>query len=436
MNPMKRNRTLSAVLALTGFLAACNIFNPSGEGDAGASTEEQMAVGETLFRQQDYAGAMRAFEKAIAADSTRSMAYYGYAKAVIQLHGISAPSLLGEVNDAKEEKKIPFLSKNDSAKTNWLLAFKKVRWALSQLTERDTLTRWYAYSREPASKAAKSDARAAERIAFIEDYLSRADAGQAGYKARARFPLSDLGMRFEKVAPDYGLSEMIYAVVKLQDLDGNDTIDSRDNLIKNLSFNLEGGIKVENLAEIKDSLLAPENRENMNRLIQNVSQGLGSAGTVVDLIGGLIPSAPGSDTGDAVKNAITQDVDSLIGSMGSTITFYQFGDGRDNDGDGCRDEEVMDAKDNDGDGLVDEDARVELQDGVDNDKDGEADEADEAVQLLDPARPLLFAAAPGFVKGDRYADKDYRVRVQADSARSASVIAEAKASIGGCWNNY
>jgi hypothetical protein len=54
----------------------------------------------------------------------------------------------------------------------------------------------------------------------------------------------------------------------------------------------------------------------------------------------------------------------FLEGKGKEASFYAVSDGKDNDGDGCVDEEVADGYDNDGDGLVDEDVRVGYRDST------------------------------------------------------------------------
>jgi hypothetical protein len=132
------------------------------------------------------------------------------------------------------------------------------------------------------------------------------------------------------------------------------------------------------------------------------------------------------------------------------VTFYQFGDAKDNDGDGCVDEELLDGKDNDGDSFTDEDARISPLDALDNDRNGrqDASDADEVPALLDPAAALPWTKASGYVKGPKYADKAAKTAAQKDSlsakliggrtlsAGEQAALGTLKTDIGGCWTNY
>jgi hypothetical protein len=452
------NRFRLGGLALSLTFAACNVFNPSGEGDAGPGKNAQLTEGENQFRQQDYKAASVTFQAAIDADSTNSMAYYGYAKAVMRYWQVNASTLLEEVSKAQDKSGIPFIGASDWDVTRYLQATSRVRLALGAMTDRDSLTRWWKYSQEPDGKEAKADPLAAKRIAFMQAYWAKADAGARGYHRKSEFPLSDLVMPYKKVIADFGFVEMIYAVTHLRDLNGDNIIDSHDNVMKLLTFNSAGGFKVENLDAIVDSLDTPEKKEQFNNLIQNVASGLSSASTVLGLLSpALTGQIGGGDTAAAGQNLsgdVTQKADSVINSLGDAVTFYQFGDGKDNDGDGCVDEEIPDGKDNDGDALTDEDARWVAVDTVDNDHNGKGKNPfldKDAGEDLDADFHLKFSVAAGWTVGSLFKDKTARVAFQKDSlqvrydaAGSEAAMAafdrtrlqEAKTGIGGCWNNY
>ncbi len=439
---------VKSLAMLTLLVGGCNLFNPSGDGDGGDSTEAFLVEGENQFREQEFEASMAAFQKAIEQDSTSSLAYYGYAKAVLRHFRLNASTILAEVDDAKASKSIPFLDADNEKLTRYLQATSKVRAAMSQMTRRDTLTRWWRYLSDTNSLAAKKDKRLAQRRVFITGFLAKGNDGEPGYYPGSRFPLSDGALPFEKVVVDYGFVELLYALVHLRDLDQNDTIDSRDNLLTKLNFKMDGGFKLDSLQNIATDLQNDTvARQNINNLIQNVQSGLGSASQVLNL---LSPTLTGQAEGDTLSNqnltsSVTENVDSVINSMGDAIGFYQFGDRLDNDGDGCVDEEILDGKDNDADGFIDEDARVVkgIPDLVDNDHNGKMDVLDPN-EDLDGANLLLFTSATGFVQGPLYKNKSFKIRVQQDSLSrktvftpgQRSILDSAKSQIGGCWTQY
>lgn len=369
--------TRYGILIAALLVAGCNIFNPSGEGDGGDANPR--AEGEEYFRRGQYAKAMAAFERAIKADSSNSLAYYGYAKSAVFLYKLDRLGIFDDLQATSEDpSSFAFLQHEDSLLTLRMQAASKVRRVLGILTDRDTLTRWWRYTFDSTSSEARSDSNFAARRDFIEAYLAQQDAVLPhGSRHRSKFPLTDFRMPYKDVLVDFTAFEMLYTITRLYDLDQNDTIDARDAMMKKLKFGAQSGFGIDSLSAIADDL---ENdtaaAQNLNALIAGMQSGLTDTKTLAQMI---IPSSSGSDTGSSSQET-TENIDSVIASLGDAVLFYQFGDKLDNDGDGCVDEEILDEKDNDLDGFVDEDARVippNKPDGVDNDLDG----------FMDPVNP-------------------------------------------------
>lgn len=482
-----RFSAFAAILAATG----CNIFNPSGEGDPGAA--DPRSLGEEYFRQGQYAKAMSAFEKAIAQDSTNSMAYYGYAKSAVFLYKLDRLGIFDDMQATVDDPtKFAFLQHDDAILTLRMQAASKVRKVLSILTERDTLTRWWRYTFDSTSAEARSDTNFAARRDFISLYLATQDQVPGSSRNRRKFPLTDFQMPYNNVIVDYTAFQLLYTITGLYDLDRNDTIDARDALMKKLQFGSSGGFGIDSLSTIAGDL---ENdtatAQNLNALISGMQSGLLSTSSLASLIA---PPSAGSDSGGASQQT-GANIDSVIGSMGDAVLFYQFGDKLDNDGDGCVDEEILDEKDNDLDGYVDEDARVippNKPDGVDNDHDGRKDPVhpplpfpagDDSLGREDTVGTATYSARPyvlGFVyayldtalqngqpeknladfnkttwvkikKGAASEDLKARFDVQKDSLLTkvntsgpsvgrlpntyAAKLQNARSTVGGCWRN-
>ncbi len=443
------------VLAALATLSGCNLFNPGG-GESGSSvcelgdTDCHMTLGQQRLNNKNFAGAMRSFERAIASDSTRSLAYYSYAKAVGFRFNLDRIQILTDLSNASSEGPMAFLGHPDEDLTNRLLAGSRARRALALLTDRDTLTRWYNYLN--ASSDDTTDPEFANRVAFMEQYLIKADLDSAGYRRRGDFPLSDLVMGYSAVVLDYTAYEILYTITRLYDLDGNDTINEADAMMKKLLFNKDGTFgNLDSLAsDLEDSATAA----NFNTLIQNMQSGLATSSQLAQLI------APGSGDGGASDEA-SENVDSVIANLGDAVLFYQFGDGKDNDGDGCIDEEVLDEKDNDGDGFVDEDARTlynpfNLGAGRHDNRGSSGDTVGTTTFRGNTVNFVAFvhqfyqdnpSLDSHFVKIKKDGEQmDFRLRIQRDSLtqRSAAQLAgplaakldSAKTLIGGCWRYY
>jgi hypothetical protein len=355
-----------------------------------------------------------------------------------------------------------------------LQAATRVRLVLGRLTDRDTLTQWYRYLTDSTSEKAVKDTSYQTRRAFIEDYFVRADLGDPGYRKKNLFPLTDFRQPYTKVLLDYLAYSMLYTITKLYDFDLNDTIDSRDDLMKSLSFGSKGGFSIDSLSKIAGDLEDSGTAANMNALIASMSSGMGANTQLAQL---FQPAGSNDSAG-------SQDVNEMIASMGDAVLFYQFGDGLDNDGDGCIDEEIIDEKDNDLDGFVDEDARVVplgLPDNIDNDHNGKMDPYNAQLNPVNydsleaPVADSVFSVHEkvlGFVhkylsennelgitdpklttwvkiKKDNSTEMPLRLAIQKDSLalkvkRAGGVVPDslkskvndAKSVIGGCWRNY
>jgi hypothetical protein len=443
---------LTTLTALTG----CNIFNPGGGGDRDSVCKQDdadchMTLGQDRLGNKNFAGAMRSFERAIAADSTRSLAYYSYAKAVGFRFNVVRAQVLTDLANTVEEGPMAFLGYPDEELTNRLQAASRVRRTLAILTDRDTLTHNYNLLGD-SSAAALNDPHYDERVRFMEQYLIEADLGSEGYRKRSEFPLSDHVMRSEAVVLDYTTYELLHTITQLYDLDGNDTIDARDEMMKKLIFNKDGTFG--NLDEIASDLEDSATAANFNTLIQNMQSGLTTSSQLAQVI---TPSESGNASDKASDN-----MDSVITNLGDAILFYQFGDGKDNDGDGCIDEEVLDELDNDGDGFVDEDARTfytptNLGAGR-HDNRGSSGDTVGTTTFRDTLTVNFVSFVHQFYQDNPDPDSnfikikkgdemmDFRLRIQQDSLtqRSAAELAgplaakldSAKALIGGCWRYY
>ncbi len=486
-----RNLTGYGAVAALALFVGCNIFNPSGDGDAGSDSQANLSKGEELYRQRDFAGAMAAFSTAINLDSNNSMAYYGYAKAVVHLprpgfpHGLDPLTLLKDFDDSSSDSAtIPFLNHRNDTLSLRLQVASQVNKVLSILTKRDTLTTFFNYLQDTASPSARRkdslrDDQYPSRVSFMKKYLAKAAADSAGYYKSSRFPLTDYAMPYAKFQLDFVGIRVVKGVMLIRDLDGNDTIDSRDDLTKKLLLGGSGGLNNDSLKSLGNSMYgtsdsAIQNRNNINNLLQRSGSDISSAG---ELLSAFSPKKDSTDTSSGGNN-----IDGVVSSLGKTLTFYQFGDEKDNDGDGCIDEEVLDSKDNDEDGFVEEDARLNaptdtfnFSDLIDNNHDGVNNTTSILLRAYDPLNkeapvgPLINSAHPGYLgfvnsfysansthpestwvhirKGADDSLMELRLHFQNDSLLKSPTkigvggvlrpqLDSARALIGGCWRNY
>ena len=143
------------------------------------------------------------------------------------------------------------------------------------------------------------------------------------------------------------------------------------------------------------------------------------------------------------------DLQSDAETVEKSVSFYKLGDGIDNDGDGCVDEEILDGYDNDGDGYVDEDLRlVPLEvtdtetivgvgvDSLDHDMNGLKEDKGERI-LLSNNR---FYFAKDFEQLDlddtSMVNLRHAISLDTDSTHIQYSLKTRQLRIGRCWNNY
>jgi len=400
-----------------------------------------LAVADSLYQSGKYAEAMTAYEQAIAQDSTLSQAYVGYTQATLRFYGINGTAVRLELAHLISFDSL--LNHSDSELTSRLQAFKRVTRVLGILADRDTLSRNFRY----LDSASSADPLASPHKAAIRVYLAHSDQGAAGYRPRAQFPLTDGKVTYADIISDLAAYLLHLTVLKVYDLDGNGMFTEADRKMRILLAPGSTG----DLQGLSDSMRTDTVLQAVvNQKILDLQNGL------ADLPGEL---------------GFLQGHDSLAGGLGQAVTFYQFGDHKDNDGDGCIDEEIVDSLDDDLDGFIDEDARLingngllsgasatGPGDGVDNDRNGRLDAGDAGENKFGGTTPqrnlltfvLLWGDAANWVqikKDDP--TMDIRFRIQMDSlavrlvpgqrpvpAAYQAKLDSAKTLIGGCWRNY
>lgn len=322
-----------ACLGLTLFgLGACNLFNPSGEGELDGDADDLVAVGEARMRDRDFQGAYEAFSKALAADPRASLAWHGLSKASVARDSLPVTELIRraqDLGDLKAGDKMPFLTESDSVKNRFFRPLLRLQGILSRFRTRDSLG------------------------------------------------LTDGVYRYQRSETDLLIAANLGLVLKLGDLNRDTLFDSRDNLLKGAFDSLSsGGIKPSVISA--DSFLStgadgnpdttgsvsPQKVADFNTFLGSMSEDIESNRAVLkDAI--KSSAKPPTNTTDSTGTASEKDedlnaqIDNFLENAGGAIVFWKLNDSLDNDGDGCIDEEIWgDKMDNDGDGIVDEDARA------------------------------------------------------------------------------
>jgi hypothetical protein len=339
-----------------GIGASCNLYRNAFDSEPTTATDF-LQEGQRNLRENQYELAQKNFDKALEMDSTLSRAYVGAAKSVLMSERINVFSLIKSLENA-DGGSIPFLDQPDSLKNKIFQGNRGINFYLGRLIRAD------------------KDGR-------LDGQVTSAD-----------------------VAADYALASAIEAILSLADFNGDGRIDEEDNLLNGVidfsdPSNLNPETIMKNLADVQNDT-AKINA--VNQLLDKTELLLAQSGSAIDLLLGtfqqngdsLVTQCPDPESCQGIEgretigdSSVTQ-VKQFIEQAGSQVILYKIMDRKDNDGDGCVDEELLDGIDNDGDGYVDEDSRGApdaegnsryntATDGTDNDGDGEIDEADEAV---------------------------------------------------------
>lgn len=285
-------------------LAGCNLFNPSGEGTPDTAAG-WIAEGDKHMAVKEYGEAEAAYSSALALEGRNDAAWDGWleAKAGLaqQATGVSLASLLIETRKFE----------NGSAKPFWGLPLEGQDRFYRYLAALDsayaTSLRGYGTGQfaDPVRQASYVSVRAAWALLRLCDYdrngrLSAVDTAQ---------------IRICRDSPG-----------SLSNADGLYALAATD-LVRFLQDLATGRPDTAKVAEL-DAFIA-------------------STDSVFAQIGAL-----------ASLDTRWSDLSVFLDNQGREAGFRVTADARDNDGDGCADEEVPDGLDNDGDGLVDEDTRM------------------------------------------------------------------------------
>lgn len=306
----------AALIAALGF-AGCNLFNPTEDvniksGDANALTYE----GYIKFRNNEYTAAAEYFNRAIAADSTHSEAWYGLAKAKLNLQKLNTFELLKyvDVNGGGNAAKLP-------------------------LTDMDDAT---AYKYEVGIDTV---------ITFLRDFIKRDTTGRL-----------DGVITYKTISESYMLLNMVNTMLTLRK--------TTSNLQGCVSVNPATGEYDCNFGSILNSMKGGKIEETVGALHEVFSTCESNPESMASVAGQAIPvfstmlSDEGQSTTASVMCGALSDMTSDTGdstenerALSAVIAVAGYSDFTDDDGDGCYDEEILDGMDNDWDGEVDEDLR-------------------------------------------------------------------------------
>jgi pentatricopeptide repeat protein len=253
------------------------------------------------------------------------------------------------------------------------------------------------------------------------------------------FPLSDRKITLTAYSPVLAASKTISTILKVFDINNDDCITDNnfsrkpskatyiglafvkkagclhpEDTLKGddlkLSISLDGGTGSLNAQDIYDEIVGqivdstawvaaqdkcanegiceppplPSEMADLNQklddLVTDSDSLLGMIESITSGVGGQLPGAPDLDSLKDASGTTNEDIkdqlDSAVNKYAAYMGFYKFGDQKDNDGDGCVDEEWIDGFDNDVDEISNEDLGFALiggKDLIDNDMNGTVD---------------------------------------------------------------
>lgn len=285
------------LLMLIALVAGCNIFDWTS-----APKDEPFYEGLKLFNDGDFAAAKAKFAEAIKADPLRSDFRYYHAKAVIFEANLN---YFGLAQD---------LVKIDTS------SVMNVRLPL--------------YNKEP-NMSLEEDAAYKNR--FYQASLICHEDVTPIYQEQTHGDIQAKDIYF-----DYSILSLTLAILRLRDTNGDGQITTQD-----FYFTIQktgNGKYTFDLLGIKNYLSTAENRQAFNRTLLK---------SVEFLSEGIFSLLKIFHQDSEFFNP--QELNTLLENIRSAANRYQMFDGKDNDGDGQIDEEILNGMDDDGDGWVDED---------------------------------------------------------------------------------
>lgn len=422
----------SAVLALAFGLVSCNLFNPTESVNIKSNDAEALTYqGYLHYQKNEYSLARDYFEKAIKADSAYSEAWYGRAKAVLNLQ--EGLNILELISYAKSD---------------------------------DAMDVAENFMNMPDEKANQIKDGLDSVFKYIDPFIVRDELG-----------LTDKRVRFKDFSDSYAVMQMTKLAL---------TVRAASVSIKNI-FSAANNILSINWAELDPEELGETAKETFDALASTATAIKANPELVTTVIKEYIPDSLGITDSTLTEN-IDFFADQIIyvndaiqkTEVDRALIFLNVGNVIDDDGDGCIDEEIPDGQDNDGDGEIDEDMRhyetyvmdidsvnhlnsnptkvreiklTERYNFIDIDGNGIFGEEDENERIFviqstrerESKNNHLFRfadslkwvgtaeTAEGLEKRIAYKDS---VRLDTDSLNYKYDLEWRKKHVGGCWNNY
>ncbi len=302
-------RMWSLVIALSVGMVGCNLFHPTESHDAESDDAAALTLdGYHEYQKSNYDSARRLFNRAIAADSGYSEAWVGLSKCVLNSQeGLNVFELVSYAQKA-----------DDNSTSNGFLEM-------------------------PNERAAMISRGIDSVLIYLNDFIARDTTGK-----------TDKKVRFSDIADSYAILLLSKAALRIRNVQTQLTsVLSADSAGMKLNLNT--------LNDLGDSL---------KPFLQDMAAASEAIKVAPDasaeIIKAYLPDSTRQDIGDEFYTDATVGLANTVIQLNDraqtveeerTDVFFVFGNGMDDDGDGCVDEEVVDNYDNDGDGEIDEDGR-------------------------------------------------------------------------------
>lgn len=425
-----------AALSMTIGLTSCNIFNPTESVDINSDDADALTYeGYLHYRKAEYSEARKYFQKAIEADSAQSEAWFGRAKAVLNMQ-------------------------------EHLNVFELISLSRTQSTPQSnnlfsgTANQTSGFSELSNEEAANIKQGIDSVLFFLDPFINLDTLGK-----------TDKKITFQNFSNSYTILRLTNVGLQLRSTaNGINTLFSSDSSGYHINFNAFTELG-EKMKETTSDLAAAGQAMKSNP----------SAGAAI--IKAYMPDSTQDYFTDKAYEELTIGISDLLIDLNDKVqntqtdrwdVFYRFGNGIDDDGDGCIDEEVYDGADNDGDGEVDEDCRnnyvmkyetdpthynlakmqvnhlevIGMYNDIDIDMNGKMGKNDpdewEFVHANSNVRNqtqnhlLKFAVTltfNGVNKNDLIKNKEL-IRLDTNINNIKYNLEARKFMVGGCWNNY
>ncbi len=428
----RKHFVASVALLLALSFVGCNLFNPTESVNIKSNDAEALTYqGYLHYQKNEYSMARSYFDKAILADSAYSDAWYGRAKAVMNMQ--PGLNILELVSYAKSD---------------------------------DAMDVAENFMNMPDEKANQIKNGLDSVFKYLDPFIVRDELG-----------LTDKRVRFKDFSDSYAIMQLTKLAL---------TVRAASVSIKNI-FSAADNILSINWSELNPQELGETAKETFDALASTATAIKANPELVTTVIKEYIPDSLGitdstlEENIDFFADQIIYVIDAIQKTeVDRAMIFLEVGNAIDDDGDGCIDEEIPDGLDNDGDGEIDEDMRhyetyvmdvnhenyqesnptkireiklTERYRFIDIDGNGVYGEEDpDEREFIYPTKQREEAGKNGLFKfakdlawegtaetaeglEKRIAYKD-SVRLDTDSLNIKYDLEWRKKHVGGCWNNY